>query len=447
MRKPAHRTAATLLTLTLALGFIPLAVSSAQAAPIDNSAVEIEVVIPAAKAIATKDGQLRWGINAESSSGAHFGGCNFLSAGVAGDSGSSRVWTQADGFYRAKAGDTTIVKPTAKGTWVPDSWAGRCQDASGRTVGTDTTERGTGAQILMEAGVGSIDAAQGKATISWKGAFTVASYGGLSYWSVSDPVFTVANGRGKLQATASGYAADRLDSTVWNKVAPRTVTLATASKVALGAKGIVFTPDYTGVRVERVDPAQERAKSGWGAFPQNFVDFHAHTGQAAYWYSSGAIRDAAKVPTEVRISFSANDPVAPQKPLPEVVAPPTSPVSKPDPETNSGQESPAAAPTTAPVTTQEPIPGTIMPGSPLGGEVLADGSISTSDPIPGIIRTAGTGTAQAMEWLGGTLVPQAVELAKDHRDTLLWSTSVLLLLGSFGWVGFRRGWLILPWKR
>lgn len=446
MRKPAPRTAATLLASALLASMsLPLAASLATAAPVDNGSIEVEVVIPAARVLSTTNAQFRWGINAETSSGAYFGGCNFLSAGIAGDTRGSRIWTTEDDLYRSTKGSVSIVKPNAKGGWSDDSWAGRCKDSTGRTVGTEASEKGTGAQVVVESGTGTIDAAKGRATIRWKGAFTLASYGGMSYWSVSDPILTVANGKGTLRATASGYAADRSDSSVWKKVPSRTVTLATMSKVALGAKGIVVRPDYTGVKVDQVEPSQDRESHVWGSFPRDLVDFHAATGQASYWYSSGSLRDAAKVPSDIGISFSADDPVEQVRPTPDTNT--SVPTQVPGTKPPAPKPTPAATPSPMPPRPVVPDPGTVIPGSPLGPDALGEGSVIASEPVPGIVRTAGTGTAQAVQWLGGTLVPKAVDLVKDHRDALLWSSAGLLALGSLGWVGFRRGWLVLPWKR
>lgn len=423
--------AAVLFTSLLAA---PLALSAPvhAADQAGNDGISVDVVIPAAGEISVSDAQLRWGLNQEVTSGAFFGGCNFLSAGRAGNTGSSRVWTEQDGFYSAEEGNTRIEKPLASGAWVTDAWATKCQGTDGAPVGTSATERGTGAQAVLDGGVGTIDAGKREANIAWTGSFTVAMYGGMSYWSVSDPVLNVADGKGTLRAVVSGYAADRNDSTSWSPVPEQTVTLASLPNVALGEKGIITQPAYLKVQAERVDPAQDRNSTNlyWGAFPQDFLDFQGATGQGAYWYSSGGLRDPAKVASTLYISYSADLPVA-------------------TPETE-----PAPPATAAPAAPSEPpaggSAGLVVPGASTAAKppaaAAAPGSVAGSSSVPGTVRTATTPVAQAMNWLGGSLIPQAVDLAKQHREALLWSFASLLALSSFSWIGFRRGWLQLPFR-
>ena len=42
------------------------------------------------------DAVFNWSVNDESTGGAYFGGCNFLIAGEAGDTGMARIWTADD---------------------------------------------------------------------------------------------------------------------------------------------------------------------------------------------------------------------------------------------------------------------------------------------------------------------------------------------------------------
>lgn len=382
-----------------------------------SESVQIGVVIPAPESVGVSNAQLRWGLNQEATSGAHFGGCNFLSAGTAGDTGSSRIWSAADGFYRSSAGAVRIEKPTSSGTWGADSWETRCQDATGRTVGTSIAEKGTGAQVVIDSGVGTIDAAKGIAEIRWTGSFTVAMYGGMTYWWVKDPVLTVENGRGTLRATLGGFASDRLDSSKWAEISPQLVTLATLPTVTLDARGVTADPAYRGVLAEGMDPAQDRSAEHWGAFPQEFLNFQKATGQAAYWYSSGSSRDAAKAANTLFFSYSADAPVD--------VKPPE---------------------TTPPLPAQSGS-GTVTPAIPAAPGTRAGGTVTGQSPVPGVVRTAGANAVQAVQWVGGSLIPRGVEMAKNHSTALLWSVSALLALSSFGWVAFRRGWLEMPWKQ
>jgi hypothetical protein len=75
---------------------------------------------------------LYWSLNKEANGGAFYGGCNFLSAGKAKDSGSARVWPSGGGgFYKSKSGNVTIQKPTGS-TFKEASWDSRCLDSRAR---------------------------------------------------------------------------------------------------------------------------------------------------------------------------------------------------------------------------------------------------------------------------------------------------------------------------
>ncbi|MGO2660585.1 hypothetical protein [Mycetocola reblochoni] len=244
-----------------------------------------------------------WGINRESTGGAYFGGCNFLSAGVAGDTGGARVWTSADGLYRSTSGNTRIVRAGADGSLDQPDWSERCLTASGDSVNGRTTNAAdsvTGARVRIENGTGSFDAEANTATVRWDGSFTVAYYGGMSYWSASDPVLTVdADGSGVVTATLSGYAADMDDLSHWGRLAPRSVVIATLSDVTVTASGFTVTPDYLDVAIPR-DIAGRNAQatrsadnaSWWGAFPAEFLRFQVLTGQSSYWYTTDGSRNS-----------------------------------------------------------------------------------------------------------------------------------------------------------
>jgi hypothetical protein len=255
-----------------------------------------------------------WGINAESSGGSYFGGCNFLSAGVAGDTGSARVWAQGDGFYRTVAGNSTIVRPSGDGLERP-SWATRCETADGTSVNGRTTsadDSHTGTRIRITGGTGTFDAEANTAEVSWKGSFTVAYYGGMTYWSASDPELVVrADGTGTLTATLSGYASDMDDVSAWGRVAPRKVVLATLTGVEVTPQGFTHTPDYLGVSIpddiagrNAQPPRTAENRDWWGSFPADFVRFQALTGQSSYWYTTpggaGTIQPR-KVPLPVTV--------------------------------------------------------------------------------------------------------------------------------------------------
>ena len=293
----------------LAVGAVSL--GGVVAAPLAANAAEVEVTG------VTFD----WGINNESNGGAYFGGCNFLSAGVAGDTGSSRLWSQADGFYSAQEGNTTIVKPTADATGLQQpTWSTKCQTPSGATVNGKTTNADTSytqSRVQIANGSGTVDVAAGTADIEWDGSFSVVYYGGMTYWSATDPHLVVdSDGTGTVTASLSGYAADMDFPDVWKRLEPREITIATLTDVEVTASGIIVTPDYLGVTVpedvEGRNP-QETSQTWSGAFPGDFVSFQQETGQSSYWYSTSGDANSIqprKVTLPLTVSYTTPEAVA-----------------------------------------------------------------------------------------------------------------------------------------
>jgi hypothetical protein len=263
------------------------------------------------------DATFTWGLSDEQGGGAFFGGCNFLSAGTAGNTGSSRVWAEADGFYKTTDGNVTIQKPDAAGQPVAPTWATKCQTAAGTPVTANNVASKTGNQVKIAAGRGVVNVATNTASIQWTGSFTSVFYGGMTYWSAKDPKLTInADGTGTVTATASGYGADMVETGKWTTIAPKVITLANLTDVDVTAAGLVvggtsnpaITPSYLGVTAN-VGTGTPQATSGpaWGSFPQSYVEFQQLTGQSSYWYSSGGARDAAKpaAPLTVRLTSAA----------------------------------------------------------------------------------------------------------------------------------------------
>lgn len=160
MRRWLFALVAGVLSLTLAPG--------TAAADDSNDVVDVNVVIPKSER-KVDDAVLSWGVNPESGSGAFFGGCNFLSAGKAGNTGSSRVWAQSDGFYSTKSGNVTIEKPTSDTTWTRPTWSDKCINArTGETVTTGATDYGTGNRFVITAGTGTVDTTTNSAKVFWR---------------------------------------------------------------------------------------------------------------------------------------------------------------------------------------------------------------------------------------------------------------------------------------
>lgn len=423
------RARAAALLASAALAAAPLLAATPAVAE-DSPEVKIQVRVPerGTSDFTVSNAQLRWGINSESGAGAFFGGCNFMSAGAVGDTGGGRVWTAADGFFSTRSGNVTIEKPYAVGgsaVYRPVPFADRCKSIDGTEV-TTGNHKLTGITAVVENGTGSVYPAAQSAEITWKGSFTVVTYGGLAYWWVSDPVLKVTNGRGTLTATASGFGTSREDMTKWAEIPEQTVTLANLTGIDLtGTLGFATVPEYRGVRVEvPADTPQVRTGPDWGAFPQSTVDFHQLTGLGSYFYSSGGVRDPLKVATTVWVSYDADAALPP--------TPPPNPAPDPDPPTG---------PTPS-------LPGGGGGGGSGGSGTGTGGGQGGTLPAPAAAAVvAGPALAAAIAAttvfpLVDSFIPTAVAAAS--RPAVAWSVAGLLAVASGMVLGFRRGWLRWP---
>ncbi|MET0956024.1 MAG: hypothetical protein ABWY68_08730 [Cryobacterium sp.] len=317
----AFRTlAATVATMALVLGATVLSTAPA-------SAAEPEDITNAS---------FTWGMSNEAGGGAFFGGCNYLSAGTAGNTGSSRVWTEADGFYATSSTNVQVRKPNAAGTLVAPTWSTKCQTPAGTPALAAQTSSLTKNVVTLSNGTGAI-AADGSTSIDWTGSFTVVFYGGMTYWTVTDPELTLdADGNGQLTGTASGYGASMEDTSKWETLAPTEIVLADITGAAITDNSFTVTPDYLGVSVTSASSPQATTGASWGSFPQSFIDFQQLTGQSSYWYSSGGSRDAAKPASPLTVSYDSATVTTPAEPADdEQVIDVTVPVVAEEPSTGS----------------------------------------------------------------------------------------------------------------
>ncbi|WP_448059555.1 hypothetical protein [Cellulomonas hominis] len=432
MRRALHAVA----VCALGLGAAALA-APASAADVDpgssSDSIEVQVTVPdlGQGTVAVDDARLRWGLSTEAGAGAFFGGCNFLSAGAVGDTGGGRVWTEADGFYRSTAGDVSIRRTTTAGADEAVTFGSRCLDPAGRPVSTADL-RGTGAEVVIDGGSGEVDRSTGTATIRWSGAFTVVFYGGLTYWSASDPVLTVGpDGTGPLTATASGYGTSMADQTIWEALPPAQVVLADLRGVSLDdPTGFTVVPQYLGVAVRGpgIDQAPRSAgdESFWGSFPQSFVDFQVRTGQGAYWYTSGGQRDRAKLPLPLAISYDASAPVAGGGPG------------------SSGGGGSGGGGGTATVSNPVVLRPSASATPPRSLSAVAAGTAGVAGEVPAQALFPVVAAQTVLP--ESSLIPTTVARAFDEpREQVLWATGGLLALGSVAALGFVKGWLVLPW--
>lgn len=400
----AVRRAAIRAALALAVGAGALLAAAGPAMPATASGTTpdgdrpITVTVPEGGeggAGQVANAQLRWGLNREASSGSFAGGCNFLSAGAAGDAGGARVWGAGDGLYAAESGAVRIEKATASGTWRTADFASRCLDPSGAPVSAGSLTASTSSQVVVDGGVGEVG--PGGASIRWSGSFTVAFYGGMTYWTATDPTLTVApDGTGRLVATLGGYGTSMDDLTKWEALPAREVVLAELRGVDLGtAGGFTAQPDYLGVRSG--DPAQVAPSSlneaYWGSFPADFVAFQQLTGQASYWFSSGGQRDPAKPATPLIVNYDAT--------APAIVPPAPGAPSGADPSNTAAARPPA-----------QPSPGggaAPAAGAPAAALPGATALTATRDE-PGLVPDALTDPEGLLLPLGGLALAVLVSM-------------------------------------
>ncbi|WP_154796283.1 hypothetical protein [Occultella kanbiaonis] len=417
------------------LGALALAAALAFSAvpPAHADDVNVTVTIPGAGGPVTlSDAQLRWGLNDETGSGAFFGGCNFLSAGIAGDAGSSHVWVNGNPHYHSSDGNVTIERPVGSGagtSYREATWDERCLDPAGNRL-SSSGFNSSGQQVVIDGGTGEMDPDEGTATVRWEGSFTVAYYGGMTYWWASDPVLTVVDGIGTLTATAGGFGASMEDTSKWVPLPERQIVLANLGAVDLDAEtGFAALPAYSGVTVNVPGGATAQVRTGdaWGSFPQPFIDFQFQTGQGSYWYSSGGLRDRAKPATTVYVSYDAQHPV--MVPPPVLVEPP----SGIGPGFGGGSGTGAAGGNGSGGSGGGRTPSRVAP--------TAVAPLVTDSPF---VSTAALAPDTLLPSTG--LIPDVGALpGMDPAEQLAWALSGVFALSGAALVGFRKGWLILPW--
>ncbi|WKN47682.1 hypothetical protein [Nocardioides sp. Arc9.136] len=304
---------------------------------------------------------LRWGINHESSNRAHAPDTyNFLSAGRVPDPGRGGT-TLPRSSWQQREGDVRIQKWDGR-RWRPATWKGLSTDTAGKPLGPPASGSTSGLRFTIASGEGYVDPAAGTAHVAWDGDLTVVYYSGMSMFHVSDPVLDVADGRGTLTATVSGYASSVDDPGSWAPVPGETVTLADLPDVDLGdagpGGGLSVEPAYRGVTVDGL--GQTTGEEWSGSFPGAFVAYMDRLGTAAFWFSSGSSTDPFKVPQPLAVSYDATG----TDPAPTPTAPPTQPVIvNPTVAPPTADPAPGPAPV-APAPVAAPAPAPVAPAVP-----------------------------------------------------------------------------------
>lgn len=335
----------------------------------------------------------RWGINNQSNARSHNPGAyNFFSAGVA-NPGRGGVHL-LEKHWRAKSGNVLIQKWMGrKRGWRTAAWEGWKTNEAGKPTGVDRDF--SLHNIVIRGGTGTIDRASGTAEIRWKGTFTVVYYSGNTIFTVTDPVLTVADGRGELTGVLGGFASERDNMSQWKPVTPVRATVATLDAVRLGKRGFSSTPAYEGVQAKGF--ADQVTDGRWGAFPQSMLDFLKPLAIAQFWYSTGLATDDTKLPLPLTVSYDEADEVTPT-PTPEPSAPPT----VDNPVNNAPPPAPQQAPQVA-----APAPAAAAPGLPAEvpeshRQLLAAADLGAVTPVAA--SPAEQGDPDRTWWLVGSLL-------------------------------------------
>jgi hypothetical protein len=304
-RHRARRIVAGLLsTAVAASGLVALGVATAPTA----SAAPISVT----------NASFTWSINNEVNAGAFAPGTwNLMSAGKIADPGaggqvlnsadSGATWGNAKpAGWKNTSGNVTIEDQAADGSYAPTTFQGTRTNSAGQTTSGASSTILAETRMTIKNGAGSLDAATDTASLTWDGDATILFYSGMTFFYLSDPKLTLTGGAGTVTATVGGYATSMDDSSQWEPVPDKTVTIATLSGVDVTPTGLAATPAYREVVYDAPEgsSAQVTTGSNWGAFPQEFVDFQQTLGQGPYWYSTGGVADPRKIANPLSVSYS-----------------------------------------------------------------------------------------------------------------------------------------------
>lgn len=348
---------------------------------------------------------LRWGMSNEANNAAHAPGTsNFFSAGKIPDPGKGNV-KLAQSDWRQRAGNVAIEKWDGS-AYQPATWTGLNTDAAGVAITSPSSGRYSGHQYVFSGGTGTLNRAAGTAHVSWTGDVTVLFYSGYSFFYLSDPVLDVADGKGTVTATASGFGTSQADPTLWQALPPATVTVATLTDVDLDAvAGFTSTPAYDGVTVTSGGDAFT------GSFPQSFIDFLTDAGTAPFWFSSGSSTDVAKKALPLTVSYDASAPVEPPDPVDPDAPDPVDPIDNdaPDPPT----EIVRTVTNNHTVTRTVTVPGATvtLPAAPapVVAAPVAAGALTSSTPVQLLSATTSAADPRSSVgwWLGGAFLALA----------------------------------------
>ncbi|MFD6444308.1 hypothetical protein ACFWEJ_04350 [Promicromonospora sp. NPDC060204] len=455
-RRSAATAAALVLTLLLSAATAASAATSAATSD-DQGPLLLTVTVPEDGTEPPGGGEdgrltnaeLRWAVSVQAGSESHLAGqCNFLVAGrpgTDGNTGDGRIWTDADeDLYHGRSGDVRVLRTVGRGADAAQrtaTFGTRCTSPDGRPV-SYAAGRTTGAEVVLTGGTGT-RGADGSVRIRWTGSFTVVFYGGLVYWWVTDPELRLDSaGNGALTGTLGGYGTDQQDMTRWEPLPSTRASLVTFTGRRLDpdSRGGHLVPDYCGVRASTGDRVpqlrEDPAGSCWGSFPQGFVNFHQLVGEPEFWYSTGT-RDEIKTPANVSVSFDAAESVGSAGP------------GNGGTGTGGGGSGTDNPPTAAP-------PATTGPEGNGGGSGSGAGSGSgTGGTRGGTTTTPDADTpasflpvaAATLDAAGAALIPDGLIPGGATGRRLAVLTAVLLVAASVAILGFRQGWLVLPFRR
>ncbi|MDO4909623.1 MAG: hypothetical protein Q3962_07245 [Corynebacterium sp.] len=270
-------------------------------------------VVHADTTTAITDATFLWGLNQNISSGKPpAGNSNYMIAGTVeglqqGDSLQSK--------YKATDGNVSVVLYDLNNQPYAPTW-------ETRTDNTDRT-KSKGQFAKFTKGTGTINADK-SVDIKWTGSLTIASYGGMvPFWITNPHLHVNADGSGELRADLGGYQGVRGDATA--RVAMETqsnkvvATFSNLNEFLAGSQTLSLTPNWSGVVAPVANGNAAQAQTGdWGSWPTDFVEFQNQTGLSSYYYSSGGEADKGKKPLPISLAYAtsgeASTPAAPETP-------------------------------------------------------------------------------------------------------------------------------------
>ena len=133
--------------------------------------------------------------------------------GEAGNNGASGIWNENKGLYKTSDGNVEIHKPEADDTYQEPNWANKCTNKYGSSISgkssglnfdvSNPADGASGKQptysgniVRISNGSGTANPDTDTAHLEWQGSFTIVYYGGMTYWTLTNPVLDIKGWQG-----------------------------------------------------------------------------------------------------------------------------------------------------------------------------------------------------------------------------------------------------------